>query len=584
MMKIEIINSIEGLISYKNEWESILEEIHSDNVFFEPDWIITRWKFMEGRHKPFVLIVKKEQEVIGICPLMSTEKGICNEISFIGSRESGSNDFILRDKYRKEALKCILDFLRGLKGRNIIKLDSLSIKTVNCSMLKEYLKDKRLPFAAGFLVRYLISTEGKDFNTYFGSRFGKNSRFSMNIKEKKLKSLGNLDYLRISTDKLDEVFKIHDKRWMRKIGNCSFSRGRVKEFYQELAFNKSSRFNTTVDAITLNGKVLSFIYGFEYNNRCLFIRIAHDDDFNFLSPGVLVLRKKIEECFLSQVGIIDLGPGYEPYKARWSDQCEEVFTAILPSNNLQSILIYYIKYWVKIKLVNILRRNKKIYDFKKYRLGKLKYLFSGANITDRVSEIRSGIYQNGLLLYILNKLKHFTKAIAGHKSCLVLEKRLNNSEIPQSDMQVKEGTINDLETLSDVMNRSPSEIIRRLVNKNKCYVTIHNGKIIHYCWINCSSIEIPGKKLIIPLNKCDVYIYDTFIEKKYKNEYNYTYILLNILNLLYKEKYRRCYVALDGSNRSLEQCIYEKVFCPKYKIIREKISGMTKHNVVELCK
>ncbi len=581
-MKIEIIQSIEKLLSYRTEWESILEEMNRDNVFLELDWIISRWEFLKDKHKLFTLIVTKDQEIIGICPLMASDKRICNEISFIGSRESSSNDFILRDKHRREALKCILDFMRDLKGKNIIKLNVLSVKSANYIMLKEYLNSNRVPYASSTIIRYFMSLKGKEFNTYFEDRFGNKARHTMSNKEKKLKGLGELAYKKASLDEIDEAFEIHNKRWLRKIGNSSFSIGGTKEFYKGLALNKNIRFKTNVDAITINNKIISFIYGFEYNGKISLMRIAHDDDFYFLSPGELVWKKKIEECFLSQMRVIDFGLGYEPYKAKWTDECEEVFTIVLPSDNLQSAIIFYIKYWVSLKLINAIKKNKRIYSFRKYYLGKLKFLFSKVHISNEVSKLKRAVEQNGLSKYIIKKFIDYTGKIFSNKRYLILSKYLKSAEISQGNLEVKEATIDDLDVLSEVMNESSSEIIRRLVNKHQCYITIYNNEIIHYSWINCSRIEISGVDLKLPLGKTDIHIYDTFMKRKYKNENIYMYTFSSIFNLLYKKNYKRCYITLDCCDKSLGNEIYKEIFSPKYKILEKRLFGTIKHDVIEL--
>lgn len=581
-MRIEIIDSIEKLLPFKAEWESILEEMNSDNVFTELDWIICRWKYLEDKHKLLILIVINDQEVIGICPLMTTNRGICKEISFIGSRESGGNDFILRDKYKREALECIFDFLRDLKGKNIIKLNMLSMKSVHCTLMQEYLKANRVPYAAGIIVRYFISLKGEDFNTYYENRFSKRVRRVNDIKEKKLKNLGSLAYKRISPDGIDEVFEIHDKRWMRKIGNSSFSKGRTKEFYKELALSNDTKFKTTVDAITLNNKILSFIYGFEYNGKASLIRIAHDDDFCYFSPGALIFRKKTEECFFSQMRVVDFGPGFESYKARWSDEFEEVLAIVLPSNNLQSVMIFYIKHWISIKLIGALKKNKRIYNFKKYYLGKIKFLLSRDHISDKILKIKSAADQKGLLIYIIKQFTNLTGKIFSYKQYLILEKHLNNVEMSQSNLQVKEASIDDLEALSEVMNESPNAIIKRFVNKRQCFFTIYNNEIIHYCWLNCSNIEISEVELELSFKKSDVHIYDTFIKRKYRNEKDYRNILSDIFYLLYKKNYKRCYVTLDCSNKPYENKMYKEIFHLKYKILEKKLFGKIKHNAIEL--
>ncbi len=580
-MEIKVIDSIDELMLYKVEWDSILKEINNDILFLEPDWILFWWKFFGDKHDLFVLIVFNDEEIAGICPLMITNKAIYNEIRFIGNRESSSNDFILRDKYREEAFECICNFLRNLEGKNIIAFDVISEQSANYALLNKYLKVNKVPFVSKEVICYFLNLKDNSFKDHFEDRFGKKTRQTMNGKEKKLKNLGNLAYKRVVTsDEIDEVFEIHEKRWLRKIGNSSFSKGGTKEFYKELALNKNMKFNINVDAIKLNNRIISFMYGFEYNSKYLSLRIAHDDDFYFLSPGELVFKKKIEECFSSQIGVFDFGLGYEPYKAKWTDDYKRAYNTIMPSDNLLSRLIFYIKFWTRIKLIIALKKNKRIYNFKKYYLGKIKYFFTSKNISDKITRIKRAVERDGLLSIIAKSFITSTGKIFSHKQYLILEKNIEIVELPQSNMQVKEAEMDDLDALSKAMNESPSSIVRRFINKYKCYITLHDGKIIHYCWIDCSSIEISNIKLNILFGKSEVHIYEAFVEKKYKN--NYEYILSNVFNLLYRNSFRKCYITVNSSEKSFENEIYKKIFHPRYKVFEKRLLNTVKHNIVEL--
>lgn len=581
-MEIIIVSSIDELLFYQTEWESILKENNNHILFLELDWIKCWWKYFGDKHQMLVLMIIKGREIIGICPLMLTKKGVCNEINFISVKQSCEMDFILKDEYREEAIECICNFLMNLKGKNIIILHGMYENAENYILLKKYLKDNKAPFTTRSIASYYINLEDSDFNTYFVNRFGKGTRSKIKNKEKKLNSLGNLYYKKISSPQIDEAFEIHEKRWLRKVGNSSFSKGTTKEFYKGLALNKNMKFNIEVDAITLNYRVISFVYGIKYNDEILLYRIAHDDDFDFLSPGALVLRKKVEECFFSKIKVLDLGPGYEPFKADWTDGHEEVYTIIMPSANLQSTLIFYIKYLIKIKLINALKKNKNIINFKKYCLGKVKFSLSMENILGKILKVKRAVSQYGLLTFITKLFTDLAAKTYCYKQYLILETNLKNVEVNENNMQVKEATIDDLSALSEVMNESPRNIIKRFINEHKCYIILHNNEIIHYCWINCSCIEISNVKLETTFGCFDAYIYDIFMLKKLKNEYNYTRILSSILNILYKENFRKCYIMINCSNKSFENRLYRKVFNPRYKIIEKGLFGKIKYSIFDI--
>lgn len=581
-MRIEVIDNIEKLMSYKEEWDKILEEINNENMFLELDWITYWWKFFGHKNELFVLVVANGNEIAGFCPLMITKKRIHHEVGFIGGRESGRMDFLLKEESREVTLEFICNFLRNLKGKSIIKLNGMPEKSENYGLIKKYNKDNNVPFVQISIVCYFLNLKDIDFKKYFEYRFGKKTRQTMSSKEKKLSRLGIVEYKRIFTSEIDEAFEIHDKRWLRKIGNSSFSKGETGEFFKELLSYNCEKFNVCVDAITINNKVISFMYGFVYKEKYLFYRIAHDDDYAFLSPGELVFKKKMEDCFSSKINVVDFGTGYEPYKAKWSDNYEEITNIVIPSGNLQSSLVFCLQYWLSIKLKETLKKNKTIYKFKKYSLGKIKLLLSRAYISEQINRLKKNMDRIGVMQYILKQFTYLVGIVFSFKKYLLSEIKITNINVSPNSLQVREASIDDLDALSEVMEESPSNIIRRFVNKHKCFITTCNGEMIHYCWINCARIEISGVDLKLPFRNLEVQIYDTFMKRNYKNENNYKHILSCILNLLYKENYKRCYTALDYRNNSLESKIYKEISHPVYKVIERGLFGKIKHNAIKL--
>lgn len=581
-MEIKVVDSIEKLLFYREEWESILKEMNNDIVSLELDWIICWWRFFGDRHRLFVLLVINNQEVAGICPLISTKKGMCNEIDFIGGRESCRMDFILRDKFREEAMKCIIDFLRRLRGRNIIKFHGVSEKSVNYTLMKKLLKEDQAAFITNSNDFYFIKSLNTDFNIHLENRFGKAARYTMSKKEKKLRALGSLVYKKISLAEIDGVFMIHEKRWLRKIGNSSFSKGATREFYKNLAEDKSAKFCASISAVTLNNRIISFIYGLEYNGRTSLIRIAHDDDFYFLSPGELVWKKKLEECFLSQVRLIDFGPGYEPYKARWTNDCEKVFSVLLPSGNLLSVLIFYIQYLTGTKLKAAIKSNKGINNFRRQYLSKLKLLVSKEHIIDTINRLKRTIARNGLGQVILNSFTGLAGRVFIRKQYLILVKYLKSAAPPQSSLHVREATTGDLDALSEMMNESASMIIRRFVNKHECYLVLYNGKIVFYCWINCSELKISGLELDLPFENSDVHIYEVFTENKYRGAHSHIEIYSSVFHQLHKKNYKRCYITLDCGGKAFDSEVHKEIFSPRYKILEQRLFGNVKHSITNL--
>lgn len=575
-MRIERIDCIDNLLKYKSDWNRILSEMKNDNLFLELDWIEKWWAFFGSHYRLCVLVLLKDGEIAGFGPFMETDKGLCKEIGFIGSREASSMDLMLRDPYREEGVAAICNFFRNQKGRKIIKLHGIPESSQNYELLKKYLEEDKAFTFSSFLNSYYIYIQGKDFYSHLEDKFGKETRANMNKREKRINRLGALTYKRIPPSKLDEIFEVHEKRWQRKIGNSSFSKGDNKEFYKELALKNDLGFEVTVDALLLKDRVISFVFGFEHNKRYLFKRIAHDDDFYFFSPGELVLKKKIEECFSFGEGIIDFGSGYEPFKAKWTDVHEKLTTVFFSADNLQSTLVLLLKYWTKIRLIAAIKNNKPLYHFKKYTLGKIKFTLSGSHLSSVLDKIRRTIKQYGLLKYMGNRLGAWTGKVFHYQRHVILERKLRNAHIAEGSFAVREADVEDIDLLAQLMIMPASHIIRRFANRHRCYIALQKEEPVFYCWINCSGVELSGMKQHISFGEGDAFIYDVFLKRQY-GEADYLWILQNVMGLLAKAGFKTCYMASQGHPQGDAEILH-----PRYEIKEKKVFGTVTHQLADI--
>ncbi|MTI66927.1 MAG: GNAT family N-acetyltransferase [Firmicutes bacterium] len=527
-MKINIIRDLDKLLMYKKEWNLLLKENDNNIAFLELDWIKLWWSFFNDSHKMLVYVFKKDEKVIGFAPLMETDKSYYKIINFIGHKEASYMDLLCLNGYRKEIIERLIKELRDIKGRYIINLHGFSINSSNYKLLTKYLKEKEISTYITGGDCFYIYTKNKDYDEYIKKRFKSSTRQTMRRKERRLKRLGNLSFESFKDIHIDQIFKIHDKRWKRKVGNKSFSEGKTEEFFKQLANKNNFTFNTTIDVLCLNDKVISFIYGFTTRNRYTFYRIAHDDDFSIFSPGEIVLKKKLEKCLENDIEYFDFGIGYEPYKVKWSDSKVNIKSVTFPTKGIFSKGVY-IKKIIRNKVRKYLKSNKVLYNFKKYKLGKIKYKFTKENLYNLYLKIKKNLREKELI-----KL---------NDNYMLYEKDLHDINYNKtSDIIVRIADVEDLELIKDITLERKKEIVRKLARKDICFIAQKGNEIIHYTWISTRNIlKIPKSNEKININKKEVSIYESYTNKNYNTLNNNKSILQAILMILKKNGFTRCY-------------------------------------------
>jgi len=71
---VRVVAEQEGLESLSGIWDSLLQRSSGDSaIYLTYDWVTIWWKHFGDGNRLNILLIEKEQEVIGIFPLMITE-------------------------------------------------------------------------------------------------------------------------------------------------------------------------------------------------------------------------------------------------------------------------------------------------------------------------------------------------------------------------------------------------------------------------------------------------------------------------------------------------------------------------------
>jgi CelD/BcsL family acetyltransferase involved in cellulose biosynthesis len=91
------------------------------------------------------------------------------------------------------------------------------------------------------------------------------------------------------------------------------------EFYLDVAILGSRSGFARTYALTVNGNVLSVLFGVYHNGRFCFLLLGFDhQNFRNHSTGLLILENVIEDCIRRENDVFDLTIGDEEYKQRFA--------------------------------------------------------------------------------------------------------------------------------------------------------------------------------------------------------------------------------------------------------------------------
>lgn len=576
VLKLLTVTDSDELSEYVEEWREILRENNSDNLFLDPDWVLHWWKAFKQHQELHVILIKKGELLAGICPLIIDNKGFYKEVRFAGSPQSIYMDFILRRAYREQAIEFLVDYLLGMNGNVVFNLAGMPECSENYPLFKKYLAEKKVSALHTSTVAPYIRTSGMDFDTYYRTRFSSHMQKNFRREQKRLSEIGTLVYKEMDPNNIDEIYRLHNQRWKKKLDTSGFSNVRSQAFFSGLFHEKTLAFRPVIRTLTLNNQVIAFQYGLFYQGRHLFLRSAHDELFSMYAPGRMLRKESIRECFLNNTKFCDFGIGYEPYKSEWTDQSRNMNTVVFSKDNRISRLIFK-AFYVKGKARSALKRHRFIVLFKRNTLGKIRYFLSYGHTHDSFKNLGDTVRQYGLAGFLKKKLKNTVQKIFCSNTVVLFEKELGTAYHDETGnpYDIRIASIDDLQPLAEAMKCPPKAIMKRFYQTHKCFVAYADNHIAQYAWVSFTDSGGAITNSLLKPESGSACLYECRLHRPDVPSSAAYELFLEIEKYLLKNKYGKAYLAMGEKNPDVQRAAATVGFKPIKEIKTAKVFGKT---------
>lgn len=330
---IERIDTIDQITPLKSEWNNLLERSETNIIFLTFEWIISWWRCFGKGNELFILLVKDNEKLVGIAPLMITTLNLgikIKKIEFIGTPLSNYCDFIIsKDCEDKEIiLQNIYEYI--LKEKDI--WDIINLKEIPETSPTPSISEKILKNSNALFCRY---PDAVCPTLIFKGLKNEEIEKKLNKKDikRKLRGLNREGILGYNHCKdkneaemlLNIFFQQHIKRWKSTSTPSMFEDEKYKAFYHELTKSLLPKKWVDISVLRFNGGVIATQFGFTYNNKYEGYTHTYDKSYAKYSPGVILLMLNIENYLSKNFREFDLGRGDDPYKFRFANKVRKNF-------------------------------------------------------------------------------------------------------------------------------------------------------------------------------------------------------------------------------------------------------------------
>ncbi|GJM30425.1 MAG: hypothetical protein DHS20C17_30600 [Cyclobacteriaceae bacterium] len=341
--EVHKITDVNELQTLAGAWNDLLRNSESNTIFLTFEWINSWINNFLQENRLYVLVLKQGDTILGIAPLyLHRQKFMFTKIlalRFLSDYGVGSTylDFIARKGFEDEVVEKFCHYLRqNRKDFDLIILRELlnSCSTLEC--LKKQSKKLKLSMVSEdkFCSRIKLPQSWDQYLMQFKSNhrrnlFSKRNRLMKNYQVRFFK----VDIYSDLEQKLQELFVLHQKRWVSKGFPGSFSNIFKRTFYYDLSKSTADKGWVRIYCLEVDHKIRAVQFGLFYNSRLLNLQEGFDPGWIKYEVGNLLRGMVIEEIIREGVHYYDFLKGNSDYKVRWKAEIDRIHNLTLVSNN-----------------------------------------------------------------------------------------------------------------------------------------------------------------------------------------------------------------------------------------------------------
>jgi len=492
-MEIIRINSKENLESYGQEWSLILEEKNNSNPFIEFEWI-SKWLEHFGDEVNLeIIIVVQEEKPIAFVPFCYKKKGSSYIYNFIAFGQANYMDFVVSEGNTEKVVAFVFDEIIKFRKNVLFNLHGILESGKTATHIEEYLKRKNIKVRSFPVVTPFVNLEGLDLDQYLKNR---NKLHGLDRRERRLRTLGEVELLPGSAEEMEYMFYLHNQRWGHRNDTSGFTDKKKRTFFQQLAHINSGAMRVQIEALYLENKMIAFTYGLSCRGRYMGYVLGHDHNFDFFSPGRILVKEKIKKSVESPVKLLDMSIGHEPYKTDWKTDLDYTVRLVFSTKSVKITLARNIL-WSKLALAASVKKHRWAVLLKRNTMGNVKYVFQNIWSLEGFSKIRPFLIKN------LNSSRLF---IYDSQTYYVYKKEVDLLGSSLSAPSFTEMTVKKVFNDFHLKEVNMKEVGRNLYSSYKGYYMVDKNSYKNLFWLNQNIIRIDCVSYIDQLKKKSVYI------------------------------------------------------------------------------
>lgn len=529
-----IIDSFEKIT--RSNWNDLVQSSPTNTIFQTYDWNKVVWDTFLKEHQLIIVIVRIEEQIVGIAPMYLVNEDPGPVVQFISGRKGDYSDFI----YESSSVTVLSEMLRVLKEYSftgLIRLEKIPADSVTLEYLSKF----------KFVSTNTHCVDCPSFRLNVNPAEAKKliyKRKEPSYKKRLLARQGDYEVRHLKDwesvkEYLPAFYTMHIKQWA-VTDTPSVFRESEQRLFESMLRELDGTGWALLSVCLLDDIPVSIHIGFIYGDRFVWYKPTYDIELYRYSPGQVLMHECMDYAYKNKMSEFDFAAGNEQFK--------HIYANHIGSN--RTITIY----------------PGKLYRMRLYTRTKLSKNRVSAITISSYSKVVQYIKKNGILKLVRRSAENAGKFLfqVTRLEVFILDK---NEDIGiKAARKANSFTIQKAE-ISDFYNKSPfppgkerddlykSAYWRIRKKKETAYIALKDDVIAAYAWI-LEDDHVYSPELERMIEKVEegtiVLTKNCWTHPDYRNQGAYSSLLTYIINE-YTDRQRIVYC--DRENQASSRVI-----------------------------
>jgi CelD/BcsL family acetyltransferase involved in cellulose biosynthesis len=312
---VRILRDAAALVDLVPAWWALWRRIPQATPFQTPAWLLPWWRHFHPGDL-FVIAAERQRRLIGLAPLYRESGSLGRRLIPLGIAVSDYHDILLDPAFAAEAGSALAEGVFSERDWDRLDLEELRPDAQALGWrLPDRLEEHRAVHSA---CPSLALAED------LAATVPKTKRRKLNLARNRAARSGPMTVTRAEGDAvataLDALFRLHGKRWAARGKSGVLSEEPAQRFHKEAARALSEAGLLRLHTLSRAGDVLAVQYGFHRGDESYAYLSGFDPEWEFESPGTLLLAHVIEAAIGEGAKSFQFLRGQESYKYAWGSE------------------------------------------------------------------------------------------------------------------------------------------------------------------------------------------------------------------------------------------------------------------------